>query len=65
MIFGCFVIVALGAINIVGVKESTGVNILLAITDFLTQLLLVIIGIVLVLSPSTLVNNVHFGVAPT
>ena len=65
IIFGCGVIVVLGAINIVGVRESTGVNIVLAVVDFLTQLLLVIIGIILVLSPSILVDNVHFGVAPT
>jgi len=64
IIVGCIVIAVLGAINVVGVKESTGVNILLAVVDFLTQLLLVIIGIALVFSPSTLVDNVHFGVAP-
>jgi len=64
IIFGCGVIAVLGAINVVGVQESTRVNIVLAIADFLTQLLLVIIGIVLVLSPSQLVDNVHFGVAP-
>ena len=49
----------------VGVKESAGVNILLAVIDFLTQLLLVLIGAILVLSPETLVDNVVFGVAPT
>jgi basic amino acid/polyamine antiporter, APA family len=35
------------------------------VTDFMTQLLLVVVGAVLVLSPSTLVDNVHLGVAPT
>ena len=39
------------AINIFGVKESTGVNVLLAVIDFMTQLLLVVVGGVLVLSP--------------
>src|SRR5215218_7474466 len=52
-------------INIVGVKESTGVNVLLAVIDFMTQLLLVVIGAALVLSPEVLVDNVHLGVAPT
>jgi APA family basic amino acid/polyamine antiporter len=65
VIFTVFLIAVLGAINIVGVKESTGVNVLLAVVDFATQALLVIIGIVLVLSPHTLVHNIHFGVAPT
>src|ERR687886_1720672 len=64
IIGGCAVIAALGAINVFGAKESTGVNVLLAVVDFLTQLLLVIVGAVLVLSPHTLADNVHFGVAP-
>jgi APA family basic amino acid/polyamine antiporter len=64
IIGGCAVIAVLGAINVVGTKESAGVNIGLAVVDFLTQLGLVIIGAILVLSPETLVHNVHFGVAP-
>jgi APA family basic amino acid/polyamine antiporter len=63
--FGIGVVVVLSLVNVVGVKESAGVNILLAVTDFLTQLLLVVVGFVLVFSPSTLVDNVHLGVAPT
>ena len=63
--FGIGVIVVLSIVNIRGVKESAGVNVLLALTDFFTQVLLVMVGIVLVLSPKTLVDNVHFGVAPS
>src|SRR5919197_1539459 len=63
--FGIGVIVFLSLVNVVGVKESAGLNVTLAVIDFLTQLLLVIVGAVLVLSPSTLVDNVDFGVAPT
>jgi APA family basic amino acid/polyamine antiporter len=63
--FGIGVIILLSLINVVGVREAAGLNILLAITDLATQLLLVIVGIVLVLSPDVLVNNVHLGVAPT
>jgi APA family basic amino acid/polyamine antiporter len=62
--FGIGVIVLLCAINVVGVKEAARLNIFLAFTDFSTQLLLVLVGGVLVLSPSTLVHNVHLGVAP-
>jgi basic amino acid/polyamine antiporter, APA family len=62
---GVIVITVLGAINVFGAKESTGVNVLLAVVDFLTQILLVIVGAVLVLSPQTLVDNVHLGIAPT
>jgi basic amino acid/polyamine antiporter, APA family len=65
IIGGVVVITVLGAINVFGAKESTGVNVLLAVVDFLTQVLLVIVGAVLVLSPHTLVDNVHLGIAPT
>jgi APA family basic amino acid/polyamine antiporter len=62
---GTIVIVVLALINVVGVKESAGLNIFLAILDFLTQVLLVAIGAILVLSPDTLADNVQFGIAPT
>ncbi|HYM57168.1 MAG TPA: universal stress protein [Solirubrobacteraceae bacterium] len=65
IVAGAVVIVALSLINVVGVKESANLNILLAVVDFLTQLLLVLVGVVLVLSPSTLIDNVNLGVAPT
>src|ERR671922_1657441 len=61
---GIIVVALLGALNIVGVKESAGLNVFLALADFLTQLALVVIGLVLVFSPETLVNNVDFGVSP-
>jgi basic amino acid/polyamine antiporter, APA family len=65
IVAGAFVIVVLAIINVRGVKESTTLNVTLAVTDFLTQVLLVLVGAVLVLSPTTLVDNVHLGVAPT
>jgi basic amino acid/polyamine antiporter, APA family len=65
IVAGCLVIVTLAAINVFGAKESTGVNILLAVVDFATQLLLVVVGVFLVFSPETLIDNVELGVAPT
>ena len=65
VIFGACVIVALSLINVVGIKESAGLNIVLALVDFFTQLLMVVVGALLVFSPQTLVDNVHLGVAPT
>src|SRR5829696_8510282 len=65
IVAGAIVIVVLAVINVRGVKESTTLNVLLAVTDFLTQVLLVIVGAVLVFSPDTLVANVELGVAPT
>jgi APA family basic amino acid/polyamine antiporter len=61
---GIVVIVVLAAINVRGVEESVGVNLVLAVIDFCTQVLIVAVGLVLVFSPRTLVNNVHLGVAP-
>jgi len=65
VIAGIAVIVVLAAINVRGVEESLGVNLVLAVIDFATQVLIVILGLFLVFSPQTLVNNVHLGVAPT
>jgi basic amino acid/polyamine antiporter, APA family len=65
IIFTIGLIGLLSVINIRGVKESAGVNIGLAVVDFMTQLLLVAVGLFLVFSPSTLVDNVHLGLAPT
>jgi APA family basic amino acid/polyamine antiporter len=65
VLFGIGVVVALSVLNVVGVQEAARLNVVLALVDFATQLLLVAIGIVLVLSPHTLLNNVHLGVAPT
>ena len=64
ILFGIGVIVVLGALNIRGVKEAAGVNVFLAIADFLTQLGLVVLGFVLVLSPDTLVDNIELGTHP-
>src|SRR3954469_23781314 len=62
---GVIIIAVLAAVNVVGVKEAASLNIFLAVADFLTQVLLVLIGCVLVLSPDTLVNKVDFGTYPT
>ena len=62
---GAVVIVLLVAVNIVGVREAAGLNVFLAVVDFATQLLLVLLGFVLILSPNTLVDNIELGVAPT
>jgi basic amino acid/polyamine antiporter, APA family len=52
-------------INVVGVREAARLNILLAVIDFATQLLLVALGFFLIFSPHILSSNVHFGVAPS
>jgi APA family basic amino acid/polyamine antiporter len=62
---GAIVIVVLVALNVVGVQEAAKLSISLAVVDFATQILLVIVGFALVFSPEVLVDNVHWGVAPT
>ena len=46
-------------------QESAKLNLVLAVADLATQVVLVGIGVVLVLSPEVLVDNIHLGVAPT
>ena len=65
IIFGIAVVALLCGLNVIVVKEAARVNIVLALTDFATQLLLVMVGAVLVLSPATLVHNVHLGTVPS
>jgi APA family basic amino acid/polyamine antiporter len=62
---GIVVVVVLVGINIVGIKEAATLNVFLAVVDFATQLLLVILGFVLIFSPHLLSANVHWGTAPT
>src|SRR4029453_2545843 len=52
---GAAVIVVLAALNIRGIGESTKVNVFLAIADLVTQVALVVVGVVLILDPSRMV----------
>jgi basic amino acid/polyamine antiporter, APA family len=65
IIAGAALIAGLAVLNIRGSQESAKLNLVLAIADLATQVILVGIGIVLVLSPEVLIDNVHLGVAPT
>jgi len=62
---GAIVIVILVALNVIGVSEAAKLSVTLAVIDLATQVLLVIIGFALVFNPGILVDNVHWGVAPT
>ncbi len=63
---GAIVIVLLVSLNIVGIREAANLNIFLAVIDFATQLLLVLIGFALIFSPHEVFSaNLHWGVAPT
>jgi APA family basic amino acid/polyamine antiporter len=65
IVAGVVLIALLAIINIVGSRESARLNLVLAIGDLATQVVVVVLGIALVLSPDTLVSNVELGVAPT
>jgi basic amino acid/polyamine antiporter, APA family len=63
---GSVVIVLLVLLNIVGIKEAASLNVFLAVVDFATQLLLVVIGFALIFDPHVVFSaNIHWGVAPT
>ncbi len=65
MICGAAVIAILAALNMRGLGESAKLNISLAIIDLVTQVSLVLLGLVLIFDPAQLVNQVHLGTAPT
>jgi APA family basic amino acid/polyamine antiporter len=66
IIGGAAVVAVLVLLNIVGIREAARLNIFLAVVDFATQLLLVIIGFALVFHPHIVFSsNLHWGVAPT
>jgi basic amino acid/polyamine antiporter, APA family len=62
---GLVVVVMLAWLNIRGLGESAKLNLVLAVLDLCTQMLLVAVGAVLVLNPSLLVHQVHLGAVPT
>lgn len=52
-------------VNIIGIQESSLLNLMLALLDLMTQVALVVLGIWLLLNFSTVLHNIHLGVAPT
>jgi basic amino acid/polyamine antiporter, APA family len=65
IIGGAALIIGLALLNVRGTEESAKLNLILAVADLATQVVLVGIGLVLVFSPQILVDNIHLGVAPT
>jgi basic amino acid/polyamine antiporter, APA family len=65
IIGGIVVIALLAVLNVRGLGESAKLNLVLAVVDLGTQILLVALGCVLVLDPSLLVHQVHLGTVPT
>jgi basic amino acid/polyamine antiporter, APA family len=62
---GIITVILLVIINVIGIKEAATLNISLAVLDVVTQVLIMIIGLVLLLQPKLLITQVQWGVAPT
>jgi APA family basic amino acid/polyamine antiporter len=65
VVAGIILIGGLAILNIRGTEESSRLNLILAIADLATQVILVAIGMVLVFSPDLLVHQVNLGVSPS
>lgn len=65
IVVGIAVVALLAVLNTVGIKEAAKLNIGLALIDLATQLLLVAVGMFVLFSPTTLWDNIVWGVAPT
>jgi APA family basic amino acid/polyamine antiporter len=65
VIGGAVLVAGLALLNVRGTEESAKLNLILAVADLATQVVLVGIGLVLVFNPEILVDNVHLGVAPS
>ncbi|MDQ3741318.1 MAG: amino acid permease, partial [Actinomycetota bacterium] len=66
ILFAAGLVALLAVVNVRGVSEAVGVNLVLAVVDFLSQLAIVAVGVVLVFNPDVLVRNLEFfGEAPT
>src|SRR5256886_944579 len=66
VIGGAIVIALLLLLNVVGIQESANVNIGLALVDFATPELLVMLRVAPIFSPHLVFSaNIHWGVAPT
>ena len=62
---GIITAVFLVAINVFGIKEAARLNIILALLDLATQVLIMVIALALLLAPRILIEQVHWGSAPT
>jgi APA family basic amino acid/polyamine antiporter len=64
-VIGVAVVVLLTIVNIRGVQSSSRLNISLVIIDILTQVTIVVLGVLMIINIPQLIKNIHWGVAPT
>src|SRR3989441_6896039 len=51
-------------INVIGIQESSALNLVLALVDLVTQFALVILGLYFLLKIDIVLHNIHWGIAP-
>jgi len=62
---GVVVILVLVVINVIGIKEAARLNIILAVADLGTQVLIMVVGVILLLAPRLLIDQIDLWTAPT
>lgn len=64
-LIGIVIIAGLASINIMGLRQSSRLNIILVVVDLVTQALIAVLGTFLIINIPTLIQNIHWGEAPT
>ena len=62
---GAITVIVLVVINVIGIKEAARLNVVLALLDLGTQVLIMFIALVLLLQPKILISQIEWGIAPT
>jgi APA family basic amino acid/polyamine antiporter len=62
---GAVTILVLVIVNVIGIKEAARLNVVLAVLDLATQVLIMLISLVLLLEPKVLISQIEWGIAPT
>ncbi|HET6494313.1 MAG TPA: universal stress protein [Thermoleophilia bacterium] len=65
VIGGILTAILLMAVNVIGIKEASRINIVLALMDLATELIVVTLALVLLLQPTVLIEQIQWGIAPT
>jgi basic amino acid/polyamine antiporter, APA family len=59
------IIVVLAVVNIRGLQASSRLNIVLVMIDLLTQITIAVLAVLMIIKIPTLIQNIHWGAAPT
>jgi APA family basic amino acid/polyamine antiporter len=65
VVFAVVAILLLMGLNVVGVNEAAFVSIVFAVIDLTTEIILVIVGAIFLINFKLLIDQIHWGTAPT